>query len=81
MGCQATIAGNDVGDTHYSPMWRITAITWTNPAEAKFLTTSMEISQAVQAGLLGTDTARVAVNCPFMEIIRAKGALPFLYVR
>ena len=68
MGFQASIASSDVGDAGYSPMWRITAATWESAGQAKFLRTSADISEAVQAGSLATEIAGAVVNCPFVEI-------------
>lgn len=68
MGFQASIAGSNVGDVLYSPMWRITAATWQNASDAKFLTTAPEIASSASAGLLKTEVAGFVVNCPFVEV-------------
>lgn len=68
MGFQASVAGSDIGDDSYSPMWRILATTWEEPAKARFLTTSQEIGAAGQAGMLSVDIAGAVVNCPFVEV-------------
>lgn len=68
MGYQASIAGSNVGDTLYSPLWRINAATWKDPSMAKFLTTSGQISSEVSDGTLDTAIAGFVVNCPFVEV-------------
>lgn len=65
MGFQASIAGSNVGDAAYSPLWRINAATWKDPAQAKFLMTAEAISSESQ---LTTEIAGVVVNCPFVEV-------------
>jgi hypothetical protein len=67
MGYQVSIAGSNVGQPQYSPMWRINAVTWKDPIQAKFLTTEMELNMAASNGLLGTQIAGFVVNCPFVE--------------
>ena len=68
MGFQASIAGSNVGDDSYSPLWRILATKWSDPGQAKFLTTSEQIASAGGAGMLSVDIAGVVVNCPFVEV-------------
>lgn len=68
MGFQASIAGSNVGDSTYSPLWRILATTWSDAGGAKFLTSSQEIAESAQAGMLSTDLAGAVVNCPFVEV-------------
>jgi hypothetical protein len=68
MGFQASIAGSNVGDEPYSPLWRILATTWSDDGKAKFLTTAGEISAAGQSGMLAIEIAGAVVNCPFVEV-------------
>ncbi|MGI0035988.1 MAG: DUF7482 domain-containing protein, partial [Nitrososphaera sp.] len=68
MGFQASIAGSNVGDASYSPMWRIVAATWSEAGQAEFLTTTQQISAAGASGKLTTGIAGVVVNCPFVEV-------------
>ena len=68
MGFQASIAGSNIGDAAYSPLWRITAATWADADNAEFLTTAKQISDAISGGKLSTDIAGVVVNCPFVEV-------------
>lgn len=66
LGFQASIASTNVGDSGYSPLWRILATKWSDPAQAKFLTTASQIADAADAGRLSTEVAGVIVNCPFV---------------
>ncbi|NWG37553.1 hypothetical protein [Nitrososphaera sp.] len=68
MGFQASVAGSDIGDDSYSPLWRILATTWDDASKARFLTTAQEIGDAGQEGALSVDVAGVVVNCPFVEV-------------
>jgi hypothetical protein len=68
MGYQASIAGSNVGEMQYSPMWRINAVTWKDSAQAKFLTTLTEIGAASSSGMLTTQVVGFVVNCPFVEV-------------
>jgi hypothetical protein len=67
MGYQASITGSNVGDTQYSPMWRINTVTWKDPSNAKFVTTASEIASFASGGMLTIQIAGFVVNCPFVE--------------
>ena len=68
MGYQASIAGSNIGDTQYSPIWRINTVTWNDASNAKFLTTASEITSFASGGMLSTQIAGFVVNCPFVDI-------------
>jgi hypothetical protein len=68
MGYQASITGSNVGDTQYSPMWRINTVTWEDPSNVKFLTTASEIASFASESMLTTQIAGFVVNCPFVEV-------------
>src|SRR5215831_3672133 len=68
MGFQASIASTNVGDTAYSPLWRIQATTWKDPSRAEFLTSVTQITSAAQAGKLTNNIAGVVVNCPIVNV-------------
>lgn len=68
MGFQASIASANVGDTSYSPLWRLLAVTWKDPSHPEFLTSLTQITSSAQAGKLSTNLAGVVVNCPFVEV-------------
>jgi len=72
LGFQAGIAASAPGDANYSPMWRISGITWENPDEASLLETMQDISAFQKAGLVSTTLLRPMdsdhiVNCPFID--------------
>ena len=67
MGYQASIAGSNVGQPQYSPMWRINAVTWKDPMQAKFLTMASDINMAATNELLSIEIAGFVVNCPFVQ--------------
>jgi hypothetical protein len=68
MGFQASIASTNVGDTAYSPIWRIQATTWKDPSHVEFLTTVAQITSAAQAGKLDTKIPGVVINCPIVNV-------------
>ncbi len=68
MGFQASIASADVGDTAYSPLWRIQATTWKDLSHTEFLTSLTQTISAAQAGKLSISIAGVVVNCPFVVV-------------
>jgi hypothetical protein len=68
MGFQASIASSNVGDTAYSPLWRIQATAWKDLSHSEFLASLTQIISAAQAGKLSINIAGVVVNCPFVEV-------------
>jgi hypothetical protein len=68
MGFQPSIASTNVGDTAYSPLWRIQATTWKDPTHAEFLTKVTQITSAAQAGKLSINIAGVVFNCPIVNV-------------
>ena len=72
LGFQPGIAGAALGDSNYSPMWRIYLITWNDPLEARLLETIDDISALLDEGLITVSIARPMdsdhiVNCPFVD--------------
>jgi hypothetical protein len=65
MGFQAGIGGTKPGDEFYSPMWRISIISWNNPSAATVLESTNDItshSNQVKVNPMG-----MVVNCPFIS--------------
>lgn len=72
LGFQPGIAAAAPGDKNYSPMWRIFAIGWKDPASASVLETVGDINAYSKAGLIDVNLARPMdsdhiVNCPFID--------------
>jgi len=72
LGFQAGIAASAPGDANYSPMWRISGITWEDPGNASLLETLQDIAAYNKAGLVNTTLLRPMdsdhiVNCPFID--------------
>ncbi len=72
LGFQAGIATSAPNDANYSPIWRISGITWENPDDASLLQTLQDISAFQKAGLVSTTLLRPMdsdhiVNCPFID--------------
>lgn len=72
LGFQPGIAAAAPGDSNYSPMWRIFAIGWKDPASASILETIGDINAYSKAGMIDVNLARPMdsdhiVNCPFID--------------
>jgi hypothetical protein len=70
MGFQAGIGGANPDDANYSPTWRISFITWKDPAQARVLETQADINRMLAQGLITLEPAmegRHVVNCPFFD--------------
>jgi hypothetical protein len=70
MGFQAGIGGANPNDVNYSPMWKISFITWKDPLQARVLETQADINKALTDGLITLEPAmggKHIVNCPFFD--------------
>ncbi len=47
----------------YSPLWQVTLVTWTNPAQAHLLTSEEDVQAAVTAGAVTLSKTTIVVNC------------------
>jgi len=72
MGFQAGIASAALGDDTYSPLWRISVVTWNESVKASVLETIEDINAKKSAGDVTVELARPmdsdhVVNCPFID--------------
>jgi len=70
MGFQAGIGAANPDDANYSPMWKISFITWNDPSQARVLETMADVNRALAAGSITLEPAmegRHVVNCPFFD--------------
>ena len=72
LGFQAGIADAALGDSNYSPMWRINLVEWNDSKSAKILETKSDIDSFRADNLISTSIARPTnsdhiVNCPFID--------------
>ena len=72
LGFQPGIAGAALGDTNYSPMWRIYLVEWNDVKSAKILETKSDIDSFRADDLIYVSIARPTnsvhiVNCPFID--------------
>lgn len=51
-------------DRHYSPLWLMYVVTWTNPALAYELTSEEAVFEAEDQGLVSIKRTNVVLNCP-----------------
>ncbi|HSF27944.1 MAG TPA: hypothetical protein VD699_05605 [Nitrosopumilaceae archaeon] len=72
MGFQPGIASAALGDDTYSPLWRISVVTWNESVKASVLETIDDINAKRSAGDVTVELARPmdsdhVVNCPFID--------------
>jgi nitrogen regulatory protein PII len=72
LGFQAGIASAALGDETYSPLWRISVVTWNEPVKALVLETIADINAKKSSGDVTIELARPMdsdhiVNCPFID--------------
>lgn len=65
-GFQADVFDNPPGTNGYSPLRRVNVVTWTDPAQARLLTSVDEIMSAKDAGEVTIAQPGVVVNMPFV---------------
>jgi len=72
MGFQPGISSSSLGDSNYSPIWRIFTVSWVDPENAKVLETREDIDDFKSRGLIEVNLAKPMnsdhiVNCPFID--------------
>ncbi|MFQ6025582.1 MAG: hypothetical protein ACE5JT_03610 [Nitrosopumilaceae archaeon] len=72
LGFQAGIAASAPGDENYSPLWRISIISWKDPDNASILETVGDINAKKADDEISVELARPmnsdhVVNCPFID--------------
>lgn len=55
-------------DLSYSPLWRLTTVTWKDPARARELRSEQAILAAEDEGLLSVQATDLVLNCPILAI-------------
>ena len=65
MGFQAGIGSTKPGDAAYSPMWRISMITWKDPSNATVLENIHDINTLSKQ--FDVPPAGMVANCPFFS--------------
>jgi hypothetical protein len=65
MGFQAGIGSTKPGDQFYSPMWRISMISWNDPSKAAVLENSHDITS--HSDQIKITSMNMIVNCPFFS--------------
>ena len=72
LGFQPGIASAALGDDTYSPLWRISTVTWKESVKASVLETTADINAKKSSGDITVELARPMdsdhiVNCPFID--------------
>ena len=65
-GFQSDVFDNPPGTDGYTPLRRLNAVTWADPAKARELTSVADILSAEAAGELTIDQPGVVINMPFV---------------
>ena len=66
LGYQADVFNNPPGSEGYSPLRRLNVVSWTDPAQARLLTSETEIMAAETAGEVSIQQPGVVINMPFV---------------
>ena len=66
LGFQADVFDNPPGSEGYSPLRKLSVVTWTDPAKARELKSVADIFQAEQAGEVTIAQPGVVINMPFV---------------
>lgn len=53
-------------DPDYTPLWRVSLVTWANPARAHTLKSEDEVKTAAAAGEVTLTQTNIVVNCPMI---------------
>lgn len=72
MGFQPGIAASAIGDTNYTPLWRIFMVMWQDQEKAEVLETISDLDAFKKSGAIKVMPARPQdsdhiVNCPFVD--------------
>ena len=62
-------------DTSYSPLWRVSKVTWNDGVSQTTLKSEQEVLDAASDGLVTIDKTRIVLNCPVLYT-DAGGLLP-----
>lgn len=66
LGFQADVFDNPPGSDGYSPLRKLSIVTWVDPAKARELKSVADIFQAEQAGEVTISQPGVVINMPFV---------------
>ncbi|MBX3606708.1 MAG: hypothetical protein KF788_15620 [Piscinibacter sp.] len=67
-------------DASYSPLWRMVAVTWVDPARARVLKSEEEVLAAQEAGHVRLVRTDIVLNCPIVHR-GPRGGLPGVQLR
>ena len=67
--------GSKSSDIAYSPLWRMTLVTWTQKDSAKELRSEQEILEAEDQGRVTIQVTNNVLNCPIL-FVQGRGKLP-----
>jgi hypothetical protein len=66
LGFQSDVFDNPPGTPGYSPLRRLNAVTWVDPAKARELKSAVDVLAAQTAGELKIEQPGVVINMPFV---------------
>jgi hypothetical protein len=63
---QSNIVDTVPGQAGYSPLWRVSKVTWKDGVTPRLLTSADAVNQAEQAGEVAVERTSTVVNCPVL---------------
>jgi hypothetical protein len=57
-------AGPDNADPEYTPLWRVSTVTWKSGTTPHTLTSEEDVQAAADAGMVTIEQTNIVVNCP-----------------
>lgn len=69
MGFQASVVDSIPGDSHYTPLWKVSIVEWktTSGTTPTILGSDDAIAQAASKGQITITPTKVVVNCPILQ--------------
>lgn len=69
MGFQASVVDSIPGDSHYTPLWKVSIVEWktTGGTTPTILGSDDAIAQAASKGQITITPTKVVVNCPILQ--------------
>lgn len=67
MGFQLDVLDHMPGESGYTPLRRVSHVSWSNPQQARVLRSATEIEEAQAEGLVTIETTEVVINAPVLQ--------------
>ena len=67
MGFQASVVDSIPGDSHYTPLWKVSIVEWKTTSTPTILGSDDIITDAVKKGQITVTPTNVVINCPVVQ--------------